>query len=129
MDMRIRKTEIILAGAVLICAVLAIVLMNRKKESTPHGTIRITVGGETYGEYSLGEDQDISINGHNTMRIHNGQAYMVQADCPDHICITQSPIDDKGGMIICLPNQVFVEGIPLKDAGGESELTVDAVVH
>ena len=127
--MKIRKIEILLALVLVLGSALAYLIMHRKQVSTPHGSVRITVAGELYGEYSLGEDQDIKINDHNTLRILRGQARMVEATCPDHICIGQSPIDDRGGMIICLPNQVFVEGIPLDSSEDDTELKVDAVAN
>ena len=127
--MKIRKIEVLLAVILVLGSALAFLIMHKKKVSTPHGSIRITVGGDLYGEYSLGKDQDIKINDHNTLRILDGQARMVEATCPDHICISQSPIDDRGGMIICLPNQVFVEGIPLKSSEEDTDLKVDAVAN
>ena len=53
---------------------------------------------------------------------------MLEADCPDHLCVHMSPIDERGGMIVCLPNKVFIEGIPSSEAGSEVSL-IDAVVQ
>lgn len=74
--------------------------------------LRITVDNEIYGEYSLNQDQMIEINGSNICEIADGEVRMIQADCPDQICIKTNAITKKGGTIICLPNRVFLEVIP-----------------
>ena len=88
-------------------------------------SIRITVGGEEYGTYSLSEDRDIDIGGSNTCRIKDGVAYMLDASCPDHYCMQQSPIDKDGGTIICLPNKVIIEGA---GSSGNNDPEADAIV-
>ena len=107
-----KKLEIIIILCLLLSAVAAWIILKTGRDSVDYGKIRITVGGEIMGEYDLSKDQRIDINGTNTARILNGEAKMIEASCPDHICLGQLPIDEKGGMIICLPNKVFIEGIP-----------------
>ena len=75
-----------------------------------YGTIRITVNGEEYGTYSLAEDQVISIGKTNVCEIKNGEVKMIEADCPDHLCIKQKAVGNAGGTIVCLPNKVVIEG-------------------
>ena len=75
-----------------------------------YGTIRITVNGEEYGTYSLARNQVIPIGDTNICEIKNGQVKMIEADCPDHLCMKQKAIDSAGGTIVCLPNKVVIEG-------------------
>ena len=75
-----------------------------------YGSIRITVNGKEYGTYSLGKDQIIKINDTNVCEIKNGEVHMVEADCPDHLCMKQKAVDSTGGTIVCLPNKVVIEG-------------------
>ena len=75
-----------------------------------HGSIRITVDGEEYGTYSLEKDQTIKINDTNVCEIKDGQARMISAQCPDHLCMKQKAIDEKGGTIVCLPNKSLLKG-------------------
>ena len=35
---------------------------------------------------------------------------MIEADCPDHLCLKQKAVDSTGGTIVCLPNKVVIEG-------------------
>ena len=75
-----------------------------------YGSVTITVNGEKYGTYSLAKDQVISIGDTNVCEIKNGQVKMIEADCPDHLCMKQRAIDSTGGTIVCLPNKVVIEG-------------------
>ena len=70
----------------------------------------IKVNGAIQGVYSLSEDKEIEINeGTNILRIKNGEADMVKADCPDQLCVNQKPVSKNHESIICLPNRVVVE--------------------
>ena len=68
--------------------------------------------GRDQGEwvYSLAEDREIEINeGTNILKIKNGEADMVEADCPDQLCVNQKPVSLDHESLICLPNRVVVE--------------------
>ena len=73
--------------------------------------IRITVGNEEFGVYSLEEDQVIDIGGTNVLEIKDGKAAMSHAECPDQLCMSMGPVDSPYDLIVCLPNLVVVEGI------------------
>ena len=92
-----------------------------------HGSIRITVDGGEYGTYSLAKDQTIKINDTNVCEIKDGKAHMISAECPDHLCMKQKAIDEKGGTIVCLPNKVVIEGEKSVGSDNTDELSIDAV--
>jgi hypothetical protein len=120
----LKKKELLFIGAIL---VLALVLWGISAlQNHDYGSIRITVNGKEYGIYSLSEDQTISINDTNICQIQDGKAFMIEATCPDHLCMEQSAVDQTGGTIICLPNKVVIEGETAADAG-EDSLELDAV--
>ena len=72
--------------------------------------IHITVDGEDYGTWSLSKNETIKIGETNVCEIKDGKVRMIKADCPDQLCVKQSPVDKNGGMIVCLPNKVIIEG-------------------
>ena len=122
-----KKKEILFIGGIL---VLALVLWAGISffYKGQYGSITITVDGEEYGTYSLGKDQTISINDTNVCEIKDGKAHMISATCPDHLCMKQREIDEKGGTIVCLPNKVVFEGSKSADSTDSSdELSIDAV--
>ena len=43
--------------------------------------------------------------------IHDGNADMESADCPNQICVHHSAISHTGETIVCLPNKVVIEVI------------------
>ena len=44
-----------------------------------------------------------------TIQIKNQKVKMIQATCPDHLCIKQGTIDKKGSTIVCLPHHLIIE--------------------
>ena len=55
----------------------------------------ITVKGEwkDRGVYSLADDQEIVLNnGSNVLKIKNGEADMIRADCLDRLCVKQKAV-------------------------------------
>ncbi len=82
-------------------------------------TVTIMVNGELYQTAELYTDAEISVNGTNTVVIHDGEVYMESADCPDQLCVKQGKIHDAGRDIVCLPNRVVVSV--------SKESTVDAI--
>lgn len=59
----------------------------------------------------------------NRLLISEQTANMIWADCPDQICVHQTPISHVGETIICLPNRVAVTIV------GDGATGVDATVR
>ena len=106
----LKKKELIFIAVILLLAVLLWGGMQITKNRSS-ATIRITVDGKEYGIYSLNKDQTIHIGDTNVCEIKNGLATMTDASCPDHLCMYQGSIGEKGGLIVCLPNKVVIEGV------------------
>ena len=87
------------------------------------GIVKVTVNGKVFGTYSLYEEREVNIYGGNVLRIHDGMADMIDADCPDRICVDHSCISKSQETIVCLPNKVIVEIV-----GGE-HAKLDAVAR
>lgn len=80
--------------------------------------IKISVNKEVFGEYELEKDQVIPIGNTNKLEIKDGYAKMIEADCPDKLCLNQKKISKKGEVIVCLPNKVLVEVDGAAETGG-----------
>lgn len=86
----------------------------------------VTIDKNEYGRYNLDEDLELKIKteyGYNTLIIKDNSAYISEANCRDHICISQKTISNFGETIVCLPHKLVVE---IK--GGENS-EFDAVVN
>lgn len=98
----------VLAG---VCVIVFIVfsVMHRSQGSI----IVITRNGELYGTYNLSQNQTIEIENTdhevtNTLQIKDGVAKMIEADCPDKLCMHQKAISMSKENIVCLPNRIVV---------------------
>lgn len=105
-----KRNDLILAGVLVAIALLSGILLFLLRK--PGNIVVITVDGQEFGEYPLDEDRVIDINGTNVIRIKDGEAKMIQADCPDKLCMDQKAISSSQESIICLPNRVVavIEG-------------------
>lgn len=55
------------------------------------------------------ESYTLDIDGHNTVLIKHGAICMMEADCPDKLCVNQGEISDSAYPIVCLPNEVIIK--------------------
>ncbi len=86
---------------------------------------RITLDGKLLSEIDLAAADDSSSftvtgeAGSNTILVEKGRIRVIEADCPDQVCVNQGWISDSSLPIVCLPNRLVVEIV-----GGEGELDV-----
>ncbi|MBQ2893798.1 MAG: NusG domain II-containing protein [Oscillospiraceae bacterium] len=114
-----KKKDFILIGAIVAVIAIAILVLTLTKKDGDYVIVR--VDGNEVAKYSLSQDGEYSLNGGtNILRIENGKAYLVSANCPDHLCVKQGKIDQKGETITCLPNRLTVTVYSTQE--GEVEL-------
>ena len=107
-------------GAALALLALCLFFVFQKTESQG-GEVQVKQGRDVVATYSLSEDGEYEYTtfyGTNTMVIENGEAYMTDSDCPDHLCENTGRISKVGETIICLPHELFITVI----SGGASDL-------
>ena len=100
----------IVAVILIICA--AAILLMSDRESGQWAVV--TVDTVEVARYDLGVNGVYELNGgSNVLVIENHRASVVEADCPDKLCIHQGQIWGAGQMIVCLPNKLMVtiEGV------------------
>lgn len=103
-----RADRILIAVLAAIPLFLLIIAWSRNTYEPEHPMLLVRVDGKEYGIYDLNQNQTIEIGDGNTCRIRDGKAEMIDADCPDKICMREAPIDAHGGSIVCLPNRVVL---------------------
>ena len=114
-----KKRDFILIGILVALIAAAILILTLTKKDGDYVVVR--VDGNEVARYSLSQDGEYVLNGGtNVLRIENGKAYLVSANCPDHLCVKQGKIDQKGETITCLPNRLTVT--VYSQAEGEVEL-------
>ena len=73
--------------------------------------VTVTCDGEKYGTYNLSKDRVVEIkNGDfiNVLQIKDGQASVIEANCPNKDCMHFKAIDKSGETICCLPHRVTI---------------------
>lgn len=111
-----KKNDWMLLG-IIICTACAIFAMRYALKDQGKAYVTVKVEGEVVDTFALDEDREVSINGGtNIMVIENGQVDMIEADCPDHLCVKQKPIYNNNECIVCLPNKVVVQVVSYNEA-------------
>jgi len=120
-----KKDKLLIACVIIIAAVSSLVM-----GMTQHGgggMLCITIDGRIYGEYSISENQVITVNeklGYNQVVIEHGRVYMSEADCPDKYCMDYKPIAKENETIICLPHKLVLQIV-----GDSDEEVPDVIVQ
>jgi hypothetical protein len=113
----IKRNDLILLGAVILLGLAVILFMNISK--TDGSQVRITVDGKEYKTLPLNKDTTFTVeleNGEwNTFVIKDGYVDMIEASCPDMLCVKSSDIHFNHDTIVCLPNKVVLEVINAED--------------
>lgn len=73
----------------------------------------VKIDGNDHKEFLLSEDVDYTIGfedgRYNKLVIKDGFAKIIEASCPDKICVNHQKIQKLGETIVCLPNKVMIE--------------------
>jgi hypothetical protein len=112
-----KKGDLILIVAILAIGLILWGALELSKEEGAY--VVVTVGGEEVARYSLAEDGEYVLNGGtNTLKIENGEAFMIDAECPtlgQTRCTNQGKISRTSEKITC---QIY--GLVVTVYGGEA---------
>lgn len=102
---------IILAIFILLC-VAAIAIFKLSNEDNK--LARVILDGKCVREINLDEVEDafeftVNGDGNNIVQVEKGRIRIIEADCPDKICVNQGWINNGFVPIVCLPNRIVVE--------------------
>lgn len=102
-----KKRDFLLIGAILLVSVVLLFATRLGKRAG--GAVVVRVAGEEQGTYPLAVDGTYPLNGGtNVLKIEGGKAWMAEANCPDHYCMSQGSIRNTNETITCLPNKLTV---------------------
>lgn len=95
---RFGKKDAVFIGLLLIIAILIFFFTNYFQKETG-AMVTVAVDGKVYGTYDLEKEQTIDIKAGdkttNILKISDGKAKMLTADCPDQLCVHQQAISKK----------------------------------
>lgn len=114
---KMKRNDWILLVLVLAAALLICVIQYFTNDEQP-GYVSVSINGEVVDTYDLSEDREIVLNnGTNIMKIEDHKADMVDAECPDKLCVSQKAVSKNGESIICLPNKVVLQIVSQDETG------------
>lgn len=113
--MKTKYWIMVFAVVILVCLAVSLPLLNQEEAAMAE----IYSHGELVTTLSLSVDQEITVDGHNTITVKDGKIAVTWADCPDGYCMDRG-FCDRGGDIVCLPNRLVISFV------GPQE--IDAVV-
>lgn len=103
-----RNDAILIAVLLLLGGVLAVFLRLTRQDG---GYVSVQVDGEQLMELPLSADTQVVLGSGehtNTLAIENGAARVVEATCPDRICVNQGAVRYEGESIVCLPHKLVI---------------------
>lgn len=99
-------------GLLVIVCVTASVIYNAKTKT--YSVAEIVSAGEVIETVDLSKvtgTYEIEVNtesGYNKISVEPGRIAVIEADCPDKICVNQGYIEDSGLPIVCLPHKLTI---------------------
>lgn len=105
------KKDLLFITAILLAAGLAF-LFFRPQPSESLSRAEISVDGKAVMELDLSEDQVLTVDGagggYNRIQVRDGAVSVLEASCPDKVCVHTGTVRYPGETIVCLPNRMIV---------------------
>ncbi|WP_019635271.1 NusG domain II-containing protein [Paenibacillus fonticola] len=129
-----KRGDILLIGLIVIIALAFLIPrwffedLSEKNHNDNPLVANIKVDGKLVRSVELTEEEQIieieTEDGLNILKVHDYGIEMIEADCPDQLCLTFGFVQRNGGTIVCLPHKMIVE---IEGASGEGD-EIDAIV-
>lgn len=108
------KKEIAGIIGIVIIALAAIFIMKSTSLSANPKYVVITIDNKVYKkipfDHNTYDSFDIHTDlGSNHVLIEKGTVKIIEADCPDQVCVNTKPATNVGDMIVCLPHKLIIE--------------------
>lgn len=118
-----KKLDYVIIIALIAVSLLTsgIILYSSARAKYQAQYIEISANGALYKRipFSSSTEETIDLKtdlGENIVKISKGVVRILDADCPDKLCIKEGSISNPGQSLVCLPNKVVVEIKGIKDA-------------
>ncbi len=118
----LKRGDLYLIGGCLLAALILCGLWLLLRRDG--GTVIVEQDGLETARYALHKDRTVKIEGeegYNLLIIEGGEVWLLEADCPNQLCVKMGKIRSAGQSIVCLPHRLVVRIV-----GGASPL--DAVM-
>ena len=102
-----KKKDIIVIVGILLVALISFIVIELTKQKG--SSVVVKIDGQTVQEISLLEDKQYELNGGtHLLCVEDGEAYLIKASCPDHVCIREGKISYNWQTITCIPYKLTI---------------------
>lgn len=105
-----KKDILLIIGVIAIILVLFIV--NETINSKESSRVEVYVDNQLYRTIDINDNVEFKIkgeHGYNIVKVHDKGVEIVEASCPDKVCVHTGFIDKPSQSIICIPNKVSIK--------------------
>jgi hypothetical protein len=104
---------------VIIASMIAVIFMFQQFWSFEHASkLKIRQGNHIIGTFDLNQTRELHINGpmgESVIVINQGKVRFKQSPCHNQYCVHQGWLSHAGQVAICLPNQVSLQLMGVKN--------------
>ena len=106
------RNDLLIISIILIFAVFLILIINLVRK--PGSYVVVIYDSKEVAKYDLNIDQTIILNyqndDQNILEIKNKKAKIIEANCPDKLCVKNfGAISKEGESIVCLPHKIVIK--------------------
>lgn len=111
-----KRLDIIIIVVIIIISIASLgILKISSNKNYDEKHVHISVDGKLVKTIPLDDtskSEEFTVEtdlGVNIIKVANGMVAIVEANCPDELCVKDGAISNPGEMVVCLPHKVVVE--------------------
>lgn len=111
-----KKLDFVIIAVLMLLSFLPEIILGASVGKGYNNTYaEITVAGKIYKTIPLSEhkgEESIEVktkDGINIIKIKDNKIGIIEADCPDKVCMNPEYIEKPGQSLVCLPHRVMIE--------------------
>ena len=101
------RNDLILVAVLVIFSLTPLAVTSHAKKIAV-----VKVDGSVVREINLSADETFTVaanGGFNVVEVRGGKISVVEADCPEKICVRHGSISHGGEVIACVPHKLLIE--------------------
>ena len=111
-----KKLDFVIIAVLMILSFLPEIILGASVGKGFNNTYaEITISGKLYRTINLSEhhgEEIMEVNtkhGTNIVKVIDNKIGIIEADCPDKVCMNPEYIEKPGESLVCLPHKVMIE--------------------
>jgi hypothetical protein len=112
----VKKWDVIIVTLLIVISFIPyLIFMYNQRDNTGEIYAVVSVNGKEYRKIRLDNHTTTeefmveTADGFNTIKLEGSNIGVVDADCPDKVCILPGLVNKVGERVVCLPHKVVIE--------------------